>query len=789
MQFLLKHKWTIIFAILSLLSLAFLIFQSGIWTYLDNSYQFRIFLDLQNFDINKIYYRLSDITWSNYSGNYRQLTAWRYLNNAIELLLKLIRWAKWGAIIMYFIFFCVNYFVSKKIFSIAISSQFAWLWALLYTFNPLSIYMLNMGAFLYAYSAVPLMILWFYYCFYWSKYSIGLLLLSIGSIFLTSYTRFTLIYPLFLLFWVMIYYKDVRKLLIEKTKKCFIAVVILLLVNLPFITTIFYPIYSGEKDYFSGVGNYASSFKSWWPFAYDNIKKTTLPNLLVPTEPMWNIWYLLTNNALWIYFSLMYFAGCLYVLFLRQYRLSSYDKKLFALASISITIGLISRILPYYVSQDIFVRISYDILPFLANDSWFSHWFTIAGISVVIVLAMKNIKNIPKNLILLWTIIYCLWSISVLFLMPLNHKLRTVDISKTPAIENILEENYNKSIVWFVYPTAWVLMNWTPYPVPNAVSFVHGMDNDVRITPTKQTQLSSYFSKIDGNNPAFSNFSIFDISSFLVMQNIRKVPEHISFDRYDGNADYINQAAAIDMYFSQNTGLTLVETNALYKQYDMYNVTDYSFSFYLPLSIVFISWHESIFNTGINLSERPLFIDDSSYNKPSYINGDYVLTNTNTQTIDIKLREKQKWSYYLKIWWLSSWQDILLHFNKSFGVWWKVKYLDEKKYNNIPCSRDTYYPISDNTECIIENNFSLLQEFLYTLSSDKYENIEHFEGNIISNTRLINDINPNNNGDIYLLVSHDKQYLFTLTQTIAILLLFCMTLYSGFILLKSNDTD
>jgi len=189
--------------------------------------------------------------------------------------------------------------------------------------------------------------------------------------------------------------------------------------------------------------------------------------------------------------------------------------------------------------------------------------------------------------------------------------------------------------------------DWSPYPV--RPPFVSNIDNDIRTSPIKQANMSTYFSSITTLTERIYNLSILDISSFFVVQGIRNIPEGRHFDRYDSNTDYVTQAQIADNHLANNTGVVLVKKNELYKRYDIQDASSNSFSLYLPLSIIFLSGYENIFDTGLDLSMRPLLIDTVAYNKPLYIDGSYIVPNMQNQTLSIKMNKYQKWSYYLEV--------------------------------------------------------------------------------------------------------------------------------------------
>lgn len=781
------HK-TILFVTLVFMCLSFLIFQSGVRAYLDASYQFNMANDLHNFGK-----ALFDITWYTRGGDRSQIISARYIQMAIEIWLKSIFWIKWWAIVLYLSYFCINYFFSEKIFAKFIDREHAYIGGLVYAFNPVSIYMLNQVWFLYVYSAIPLVIYWFYAYFYEKENNfIGLFLCGLGTIALTSYTRFMLIYIIFLTIVGLFYYRDVRALWINKTRQCIIFVLFLFFANLPFVFSILYPHYSWENNYFSGVSNYASAFKDFGSVVYTQSKEIPLSRLIVPLEPTGNFGYPLSNNNTFIDFSFLYFSAVVFFLLYKQPHLHKKHTRLLSVWVSSIVLWILLRILPNYVSEHTFIYISYDLLPFLANNSAFSYRFILSGLSLLLPLSLSYASRIFRIAISLWAIVYCLSAASTLFFFHDNSKLHTIDISKNLSIADIFHTTGNDdNLSWYsewslLYPSSYLLFEWAPYPV--SIGYIPwispGIEWNERTTTPKKINFSRYLSQISILDKHIENLALLSLGSFVVIQHISNNPNKQQFDFYN-DIDYLSQTRTADKNLIQNSWVDITTSNYLYRKYDIHDKNLFSFFVYLPQSIIFLSWYENILDTWIKLSDRPLLLDALSYNKPSYMHSGYTIPYITGQTIDIKTRKKTPFAYYIKISKVASWQDMVLQFNKTFGMNWKIKHIDKNIYNKATCTGAISYPLTHNTLCYMQWTFPHLYEFVdVLLSSTRYNNADHFEGNIIGNTRVIKNVTDIQDGDMYLLISNDKQYLFIISECIAVLVLSLCLLYGLFFLVR-----
>lgn len=774
MHLLSKYKVQILFVVLTFMCLFFLVSQWWVRAYLDAAYQFSMANNFSGF-LNTLF----NISAYNYvfSGDRTQLIAWRYIQIGIEIFLKTILGFKWGAIALYASYFCVNFFCSKNIITKITGKKYAYIWAFIYTFNPLSIYMLNEIWFLYVYSAVPILLSWFFMYFYEAGNKIlWLLLCWLGTIFLTSYTRFMLIYILFLIVLVLFYHKEIWQLWTRKTMRCIVFVMGLFLLNLPFIFSVVYPLFSWEHKYFSGVSNYTKAFEWIWSYAYQAAKAEPFSKVLVPLEPTWNFWYSLRENTLFIYFSFLYFSAIIFFLLYKQVHMSAQEKIYLSVAIVSIFLWAFFRLLPHYFSENTFIYITYHLFPFLANNSAFSYRLVLTGLSMLTPLSMRYASDELGKLISLWSIVYCVSVASTLFFFQSNQKLRTVDVSKNNPIYAIYHGNRNASTIplrWSIlYPSNYLLFDWAPYPLPigSIPWLLYAVESNERTTPAKQMSFWRYMTQLSGTEENIYNLAVLNISSFLVMDRIVNSIADVDFDFYNAG-DYINQAATRSNAFSQNTGLKLGSNTALYKRFDTKNMEHFSFSLYLPKSIVFLSWYDQILQTGLDLESMPIIVDNDAYNRPEYMRSGYVINYHSGQTLSAKTSYINQFSFYVHLSHILPGQDVLLQLNKTFGVEWVVKHSDKNMYDAVSCNSDYYYPISKNTLCYINQTFPSLWNFLDALTSPSYKDSDHFQGNILGNTWIIKNAHPDKDGNLYILLTNDKQYLFIISEIIAMVVL------------------
>lgn len=773
MQLLSKHKVRV-FAILTFMCLFFLISQSWVRAYLDASYQFSVANNFRWF-LNTLF----NISGYNYvfAGDRTQLIAWRYIQIAVELLSKTIFGFKWGAIVLYASYFCINFFSSKHIITKFVDEKYAFMWALIYTFNPLSIYMLNEVWFLYVYSAIPILLAGFFMYFYEQDNKLlWLFLCWLGTIFLTSYTRFMLIYIIFLSILALFYYREVWQLWIKQTTKCIMFVLALFFMNLPFIFSVIYPIFSGEHKYFSGVSNYTKAFEWIWSYAYHAAKEEPFSKVLVPLEPTWNFGYLLRESSVFIYFSFLYFSAIVFFLLYKQGHMSARDKRYLSVSVVVVFLWAFFRLLPHYFSENTFVYITYHVFPFLANNSAFSYRLVLAGLSMLTPLSLHYAWPKVSKIISLWGILYCLGVASTLFFFRHNQKLHTVDISEANPIYTIYHGNHDASTIplrWSIlYPNNYLLFDRAPYPVPigSIPWLLYAVETNERTTPAKQMNFWRYITQLSGTEEYLSNLAVLNISSFLVMNRIVNSIADVDFDFYN-SGDYAGQATTASNLLLYNTWVKPGSSTPLYTRFDSKNIEYFSFSLYLPASIIFLSWYDEILQTGLDLSHIPVIIDNDAYNKPWYINSGYTIVYNSGQNISVKTSYINQFSYYVKLSHIFSGQDIFLQLNKTFGVEWRIKHSNKSMYDAIWCDLDHYYPISKNTLCYIDQIFPSLSNFRDALTSISYDDSAHFQSNILGNAWIIQHVQTDKDGNLYILITNDKQYLFIISEFIAIIVL------------------
>jgi len=198
---------------------------------------------------------------------------------------------------------------------------------------------------------------------------------------------------------------------------------------------------------------------------------------------------------------------------------------------------------------------------------------------------------------------------------------------------------------------------------------------------------------------------------------------------------------------------------------------------YLPKTIISLQSHKELFNTGVDLVDRTIFIDELAYKKPQYVGSGYIIPNTDELSISIKTPKKDRYAYYAKISNIQSGQDLMLQLNKTFHVGYRVKIIEKKTFDMISCEESMYYPISNNSFCWIDQRTANLHDFSNVLLAPSYKSVDHFEGNIIGNARILHDAQPNADGDMYIAIANTKTYLFTITKYIALSVITILLLF------------
>ncbi len=766
LNLIINNNMKIILFLFFLFSNAFLLFSEGYWLYLDTSFYpineykiidyFYMWFFWWNFDF-----------WSIFWADSMSFYSTRLLNYIIYFLpLEYIQ----------IFFLTINYilvYVLLKRNNIIVNNIMYIIVFIL--FNPISIYFFQESWFIFAYSSIFFILLWIHWYFKEKKY-LYLFLSWIWFYFLLSYTRITWLYWLFLILIWFYYFSFIKDIFLNKKKELIIFIIFHLLIFTPFLFAFIFPYFNWDKEYFSWLWNYASSHIQVWEWLYNLIQNSWFWNAFVIKEITWNFAWEFQKTLFFEIYSVIFILGIfIYSLFINS-RIK--DKLVYYLSWIFLFIIFIN-ISPKFIDKEIFIDIAYKYFPFIANNT---NWLFVLYIPILAYLLSFSLENTKKifirNILIFSTIFYSFLSIYPLIDYKDNPKLQTIDIKKDLPINyqnTFYKESIEKNPSLF-FPWAWLYFEWSPYPfeIWNNTLYQTLFTNNSRIVNQKQADLNNIVNDLKEKNNIQNN-SLFNLKNIFVFKDIRNA-EPWQFDFYS-TKDYVWESKIYYDKFKNNPNLYTKQDNENFAQFWLKDDDKYQYKIYSPANII-KSEIDTFFDNTIDINKKPVVIDSKSFHKPEIIEN-FQIPETN-KNIQITLKEAllNPTKYYIKLSNLDTSKPFLLQMNQTFGMSWKIKWVDKKYFDEKPCI-DEYknYPITQNSVCQYKTKLLELED-IRLLNKPEVNNKNHFEWNFVWNTWLLNpeDI-PNEmkwQKDLYAVIIYEKQIYYSYALIISWLTFFTL---------------
>jgi len=191
---------------------------------------------------------------------------------------------------------------------------------------------------------------------------------------------------------------------------------------------------------------------------------------------------------------------------------------------------------------------------------------------------------------------------------------------------------------------------------------------------------------------------------------------------------------------------------------------EYDYFIYSPQKIVKKEISDFM-NSRIDIYTPSLIIDENSFNKPTGIEN---VSLDDDIRIDYKIDKNNPTLYYLKISGISEKKSFIVHMNQTFWNSWKLKWIDESTFKKNKCTSDYIYSdINNNSNCEYNSWSSFWINYYSFLWKEQVSNENHFEGNFIWNTWLIENDNlreqDKNKNEVYAVIIYEKQFWYILT--------------------------
>ena len=762
------------------LTLSFLIFQSGFWLYVDSAW-WPMDIDRYKQLLQYWLHSFSNITYFGFDGSTIQSS--RLLQTFTKIL----------PMELFYVFFFLGSFLSSYyVLCISFSKKASFYWALLFTFNPVSLYFLKQVWYTYSYFSLPLIILSVYYLLKTNRL-VFVFWLTIGVYLFSSYTRLTWIYWLFLLILSWYYYKNIFHAIKTRPLRFVSVSTIVIVINFPFIFSILFPYLNGDKAYFSWLWNYANSFDSYQQYFYNRIKSEPFIESFYVKEIVNEFWSSWQKWIIFVWVSLILIFANIFSFALRKdkdYKKNALTTFLLWLLFLTIFIKAWAEFMP----EALFSWIAYTYFPFIANNTL---WLYLLYIPILVYIFTNNLDYYSSRnkaqFFILWWIAYVFISIFPLLPFHNNAKTQLVDIYSMPQdyIDTLYTKNtLHESTVFFPHETLY--LEWNPYHIKlhNNVNYELLFHWDIRSVNQKQQTLKDV--TYDILNYENTNLSLFNLKSIFVFKNIVNIPNG-TFDWYlweelKEKSEYQYQK------FLNNRNYMAINDNESFTNFQVKNAENFEYFIYSPQTII-NSEIDTFFDEEIDINSRPVVIDSESFKKPEKIDFLEVPESNQNIKIDYKRSTINPTKYYLKLSNVDTSDDFLVQLNQTFWMSWKLKWIDEEDFRQYNYKENyEFFPITNNSFCYTEWDWYLdsLWDYKY-LPLKEVKDDNHFEGNFVGNTWLVepDDIRQEDiwKDELYAVIIYEKQlwYIWSIVISLGTLwLLIILSIIQEFYLYRKS---
>lgn len=741
-------NWKIIrFFILSIIiftSLSFLWFNKWIWLYSDSGYT--------PITIERTIQYILPFSW-NWNESYLSydntlLHSTRYIQDLINIL-----WQN----ITFFLFFVFCFLFSYKVFRFLYNESWSFLGALIYTFNPISIYFLNLPWFFFSYFSLPL-IIYAIYSFIKTKKYIYILLSILWFYFLLSYTRILGIFWLLLVFIGIFFIKDLYWFIKKNIYKTIFFVFMHIIFFLPFLFALLYPSFSGDKLYFQGIWNYASeSMELYGNSFYNWLLNTPFYEWFILKEPIKNFSWDFQNNLIYKMISLLFFSIILIYTLLYKRNNDYLITKLWLLLLFTIFIIMWPHFLPLWI----FINISYKYFPFISSNTFWLFLIYIPIISLFTAFLLNlfkiNSQILSYRFITILSYVFIFFSLWWIILQ--NDKLNNISIEDIPkAYVNTFYAKEIQKYSYISYPSPKeypLVFKWSYYPffIQNNSRYQPLLSDNKRLVNYKQSYLHWNIKK-DYNY----NLAILNLKNIFVFKDILN-PKIGEFEYYEVK-DYVWESKMYYYKLINDSNLYVKQDNENFAQFWLNYDDKYEYKIYSPAKII-PSEIDTFFETKIDIYDKPLLVDSKSFQKIENIENFKIPKENQNININVKESVLNPTKHYIKLSNIDTSKPFLLQMNQTFGMSWKIKWVDKSYFNEKPCLDEyTNYSITDNSVCQYKSKLIELED-IRLLGKPEVNNKNHFEWNFVWNTWIINpeDI-PNEmkwEKELYAVIIYEKQ--------------------------------
>lgn len=742
-SFMKKYWYWFVFALFSLVATSFLIFQPGVWTYVDaledGIYRPSPFADILRY-VNSV-----DISYI-FSYDHTQLASYRIIPTFIQTFIYQIFGHHFGQVVYIISHFLLAFVAFKKLLSYFFSRNASALGALVFAFNPVALFFIGLTSFVYAYSSLPLIIIGFYEFFTQKKVQRRLWYLFvylIGVSLLLVYTRITGLYATVILLVIAVYCKPLIKLLYHNKLKALLIGVASVVIVLPLFLAYALPTLTGENKDFSGVSNYSKVSSEWSGDVFYKYSTEPVQKALSFKEITENI------NASWQSTDLFEWMSFIVLVAVVTLSIWCVRKRITRYTVVAMAIlggGALFRISAHFLPEAVFSKIMYSYYPFVTGEMNWLYLFYIPAFSFLVALIADRFvfKKIFYSLILSYLLLVL---IPMLFFAD-NPRMSKLDISKAPS--SYKQEFYQGSET-YRGSTSMVYSNftWSPYKIPlfsnRNQSVISG---NARVSSPDIQSAAQRWLNYSTNT---KNAAIFNLKDIFIYKDAVSSSKDISIWDEVLDMDAIIKDALI--ISTGNPSLDTVLDNGSLKKMSIKNSDSYEFNIYSPASVIKTEI-EDMYDSPLDLESKPVLLDNSVRGRESS-NEELgrIAENNKDVTVNVKRSFYDGTRYYLKMSNYNKVKPFLIQLNEIYNTNWKLKAISKEDYEKISCSDEVSYSITQNTMCEFSGSPLDLKDRLDSITAKDISR-EHLEGNYVGNTWVVN---PSSDDEMYAILVYDKQ--------------------------------
>lgn len=682
-------------------------------------------------------------------------------------------------LIFFALFFGITFLVIRALIGFFSKNKLGvFLGALFFVSSQWVLFFFTLPGFAFALLGLPLFIVSLLHVLNKNYRIFPLLGLALSGFWILSYQRLFLMYGAVALFVVVMCAKQIWK----ERKKVLIYIPVLLALCLPIIFGILITLQ--DLSFGESFNNYQDFFrKAYGTTSYTQMLKRDVFTAIHFSAPANSFLVISSSRYFVIYFILALVIGFGVTWLLVRHMRWTWLRVVLMIVYFG---GSFLVSLAHFVNVTNFVKITYDILPFLANEPANAKILALLVTAIAIPVVMTRIQTKKFQIVFISAVLlYIACSVFPLFYP--TYKKGQIDFDKdVPKVyqEEFFSKEEREPYVY--YPNT--VNDWKdPYGLfyawaPTAMEFNQNlkyrqlMTGNVRLASIKQAQLFYMLTRYPDSKYA----KYFNLKNIIVYKDVRN-SEPGRFDYFPNSYDFIANGNKTLGKLKENTNFTVKENDhfAIFRPKD---VDAYDYFLYSPSLVKEVS-PKTIFlpiNDPVE-GDKPLLIDWNAYHKPDEAKPDVYGADINKNEnvhVDAKTFVRNRGKILVKISNINPSSDFFLQLNQTLQPQWRIASISKEEYEGVACSNKKDYERTQNSTCEASAH-TLDLSATHLLWQPRIEG-RHFEGNVIGNGWIMKHEEYSKfldkDGNLYVAIYYRRQIYYQLS------LLFSLSLFGiGFV--------